>query len=749
MKNLFPERGIWSRRPADRWEDALVAGNGSHGVMVYGDPVKDTIIGNHCRLYLPQGNSHEIPDLAPFLTETRAIIATEGYEKAIKFQYEKAKELGYQGLTMSDPFHPGFHLLIGTDHKEFDNYSRCINYQTGELTVSYMVRGRQYERRTFVSHADNRIYHQLSPGNYKLYLKNYKNDKLIQSSFQNQSLLQTNFSYVYGDGGYDVMIRIKSEKLSPIQNRTGFYVESGSNILIEMQIVPYSDTHTREVIKTPLYPIASYHKLFDQHKNIHQEKFKRVELNLVSSEERFKCIDDIILNAKSKNSVCPVLLEKMYDAGRYMYICSAGELSPNLQGIWTGTFEPAWSGDFTFDTNVQLSIASALSSNLLEGMEGFFRLIKELLPGFRENAQKYYGSRGIMAAIHASNTGRHFHWNEDWPLHFWTCGAGWLAHWFYEYYRFTGDQLFLKEEVIPLLKEVVLFYEDFLVEDNDGTYRFTPSYSAENGCADNATQDIAVLKQVLNNLLEAHRILNLHCAKVSQWKRMIAKLPSYKVNEEGALKEWISDKEENYNHRHFSHLYPVFQSREFNENTQPEWWEASRIAFEKRLEAWLLNENGDTTSTHGRMHSALCATQFHMSELVEEIFHLLVKNDCFYTSLMMSHYDNQEVFNVDGNGALPQVIHEMLVDNSNKRLTLLGALPASLPSGEIKGIRLPDQLTVNYLYWNLEEKVIKIEITSEIEQVLEIYLPLFKKARLQDHRMMFKQGKRESLEIYL
>jgi hypothetical protein len=44
-----------------------------------------------------------------------------------------------------------------------------------------------------------------------------------------------------------------------------------------------------------------------------------------------------------------------------------------------------------------------------------------------------------------------------------------------------------------LMKECALFWGDFLrgTEDAGGHYRFCPSYSAENGWADNATQDIA------------------------------------------------------------------------------------------------------------------------------------------------------------------------------------------------------------------------------------------------------------------
>lgn len=749
MKHILPRKGIWTETPAQKWEDALVSGNGSHGVMVFGDPIKDTIVGNHCRLYLPQGNSDQLPEMAPYLDKVREIIRTKGYEEAIAYYYRKSTELGYEGLTMSDPYHPGFHLFIETDHHNYSRYRRSIDYETGELQVSYQVNHQSYRRKTFVSQTNNAIIHELSPGNYHISLKQYVDKKMKQRTVIEENVIHAQFDYEYSDAGYDVWIQvIGADKL--ITSHEAINICATSPTILVMKIIPYDIESKRSVFSKMIENGITYTKLFQKHCDIHRDRFERVELSLTTDHERLRSIDDIVLEAKRNKSISPVLLEKMYDAGRYMYICSAGELTPNLQGIWTGTFEPAWSGDFTFDTNVELSIAAALSSHQLEGMQGYFRLIKELIPEFRENAKKYYGARGVMAAIHASNSGKHLHWNEDWPLHFWTCGAGWLAHWYFQYYRFTGDKIFLKEEAIPFLKEIVLFYEDFLIEDEDGTYRFTPSYSAENGCADNATQDIAVAKEVLTNLMIAHDILSMDSPERTKWQQMLQKLPAYQINEDGALKEWLTPgKEENYNHRHFSHLYPVFQSREFNEITDPKMWRAAKIAFDKRLEAWLLNKEADTSSTHGRMHSALCATQFHMPDLVEEVFHLLVKNNCFYTSLMMSHYNDQEVFNVDGNGALPQVVHEMLVDYSHHRLTLLGALPNSLKQGEIRGIRLPEQMQVTFLKWDLTKKNIAMELLSEIEQTLEVYLPLYSEADVSEKRFTLYPNQPKSLVIQL
>ncbi|GAF20148.1 large secreted protein [Bacillus sp. JCM 19046] len=52
---------------------------------------------------------------------------------------------------------------------------------------------------------------------------------------------------------------------------------------------------------------------------------------------------------------------------------------------------------------------------------------------------------------------------------------------YYEWYQVSGDDAFFRNRALPLLKEVALFYEDFLTEEDDQGYAmFIPSYSPEN-----------------------------------------------------------------------------------------------------------------------------------------------------------------------------------------------------------------------------------------------------------------------------
>ena len=65
--------------------------------------------------------------------------------------------------------------------------------------------------------------------------------------------------------------------------------------------------------------------------------------------------------------------------------------------------------------------------------------------------------------------------------------------------------------------------------------------------------DIAAAKELLTNLVAACRRLGVETDNVTKWEAMLAKIPDYMVNEDGALKEWThKGLGENYDHRHES-----------------------------------------------------------------------------------------------------------------------------------------------------------------------------------------------------
>jgi len=265
--------------------------------------------------------------------------------------------------------------------------------------------------------------------------------------------------------------------------------------------------------------------------------------------------EELLLKAYD-NEISPAVVQKMFDYGRYLLIASsrAGGEPSNLQGIWNGDYAPAWNCDIHTDENVQMNYWQAMPAGLPETALPLFEYFESYMDDFRENARVNYGCRGIQVPLAMTRHGK----TNPHSYGYWTGAAAWLGQHFYDYFLFTGDQKFLRERVIPWLKEVALFYEDFLVESDDGQLHVIPSLSPENRpsngnsmVAIDATMDVALCREVLKNLSDGCDVLGIEIEGVKKWREMRDRLPAYKANEEGAIREWLhTDFDDNYHHRH-------------------------------------------------------------------------------------------------------------------------------------------------------------------------------------------------------
>ncbi len=59
------------------------------------------------------------------------------------------------------------------------------------------------------------------------------------------------------------------------------------------------------------------------------------------------------------------IVERAYNQGRYVQICCAGNSAPRLCGLWTGEWNPGWSGAFTMDANVNLQVSGMNTGNVV------------------------------------------------------------------------------------------------------------------------------------------------------------------------------------------------------------------------------------------------------------------------------------------------------------------------------------------------------------------------------------------------
>ena len=147
-----PERGFISSKAGETWEQGLISGNGTLGLNVFGNPLDETAILTHERLFIPQDQPHMPPANGQLLFKIRNLIDRGLYEQATELAFDLS---GQEDFLYHDPFVPAFDLKILTDAKgDAKDYMRSVDFQTGQATVQWSDDRGVFQRRSFVSRAD-------------------------------------------------------------------------------------------------------------------------------------------------------------------------------------------------------------------------------------------------------------------------------------------------------------------------------------------------------------------------------------------------------------------------------------------------------------------------------------------------------------------------------------------------------------------------------------------------------------------
>lgn len=716
-EEMKPSDSRWqykSKQPAKTWQEGLLTGNGKHGTMVMGIPGNERITCVHEELFMPhmEPDVNPVTELKSLLPKVRDLVLNNESTEASQLVLNEAnRQFAKKGLPPATHWgptpHPAFDLLLEQKPAGVvKNYKRQLDLETGEALVSWEDDQGLFEERVFSSRFHNlnvislsgkngkRIAIDISlketPGRQGKYMGGQIEDRMISKTDVSKDGLYFHAAYTYGNAGYEGIVQI-STKEGNIEVLNGkLRIMNAENVLIKVKIVRLKNAaqSQRKFIKQELKSLPKdYLGLFEKHVVEHRKLFTSAELILTDSTFNDISNEDLLAQLH-QDGATPLFVERAYAMGRYLFISSCGRYAPPLQGIWGGGWTPAWAGGFVFDSNVNLQISAGIVGNMHESMKCYFDFIERLLPGWRENANKLLGCRGFLPANYANpETGYLDHFTAKHVWVYWPGGAGWNIRPFYDYYLATKDQTFLKERVFPLYREMADFYEDYLIPGMDGKYDIVPSISPENEpeapfkggtlLTYNSTYDVAVCKEILSILIEICNELNIEKGNIPKWKDMITKLPSYRINDDGALAEWIEPEHpDRYNHRHISHLYPVYPG---SEDLSDSLIQAAKKALDFRAQY-------NTTSAHGLVHLGLMSARLGDTEKVQTAFDRIARGNYYFNSLATSHNRNLDIYNLDCAMSFPTLVMQSLIISKPGYVDLMPTWPVSLPDGKTNGL---------------------------------------------------------------
>lgn len=733
------EMTLWYTRPAQRWQESLLLGNGRIGACVWGGIDREVINLNEDTLWTGEPAYRPNPAALPALPEVRRLLLAGAYGQAEALAAEAMGGIGGTGLFM-----PMGDLVIDLpfDPSDVTDYRRDLDLQTATASVTFAHEGVRHRREVFASYPDQVLIVRLSADCpcAVSFSASLSSPLRFSTAVDGESLRMFGQAPVEGFG-YTGAERQPVYDTGPEPQGTYWEtrlvaVGDGGSVTIAEDAVhaqgcdavvlvlaartsydgprtsPSRDGRDPSALCRSDLKQATAHDveaLRRAHVEDYAALFGRVVLDLGHKPAAEALpIDERLERYVAGSGDDPGLAALYYQFGRYLLISTSrpGSQPANLQGGWNVSINPAWGSNWTINCNTEINYWPVEVANLAECHEPLLQLTRELSETGAEVARDHYGARGWVAHQgtdvwrYAQPVGSHPQWSN------FVASNAWLSQHLWEHYAFTGDRDELAR-IWPTIRGAAAFHLDMLVEEPEHGWLVTaPDINFENiwvqpdgttgSLAIGTTPTTQMVRELFTHAVEASAVLGLDEDLRAELEAALPRLAPMQISPRtGFLQEYLHDWDRSMKAEVLSSWGAVC-SAQIHPRTTPELAAALRAIFDTErwweekddpllgpcLGSW---EGAFQTNAYARLgdgDAALNVFDLHLQEAVQPNL----------GSKFIGHAPEDPMFQVDGNLGQTAAVNEMLLQSHLREagvvvIDLLPALPSQWASGRVSGLR--------------------------------------------------------------